>query len=155
MQEYVRDDPTVAPRTLNYVSSQGCVYKCQFCYELTYQRAWSSMPADPLVDDIAELVEAFDLSGVKFYDADFFVQPRRAVDFSQALSARQLGIAWAASINHHRIATLLLVALVAVEATDRIFAIDSEAAIIAITTSTFIVWTPPMTCGGDRGDHAR
>ncbi|MGC4773443.1 B12-binding domain-containing radical SAM protein [Micromonospora sp. DT44] len=99
VQEYVRDDPTVAPRTLNYVSSQGCVYKCQFCYELTYQRAWSAMPADPLVRDIAELVEAYDLSGIKFYDADFFVQPRRAVDFCQALAARQLGIGWAASIN--------------------------------------------------------
>ncbi|WBB81059.1 TerC family protein [Micromonospora sp. WMMD882] len=39
-----------------------------------------------------------------------------------------------------RVATLLLVVLVAVEATDLIFAVDSVAAILAITTSTFIVW---------------
>ncbi len=38
-------------------------------------------------------------------------------------------------------ATLLFVVLVAVEATDLIFAIDSVAAVLAITTSTFIVWT--------------
>jgi tellurite resistance protein TerC len=44
-------------------------------------------------------------------------------------------------INGRRVATLLFVALVAVEATDLIFAIDSVAAILAITTSTFIVWT--------------
>ncbi|WP_208816272.1 TerC family protein [Micromonospora echinofusca] len=37
--------------------------------------------------------------------------------------------------------TLLLVALVAVEATDLVFAIDSVAAILAVTTNTFIVWT--------------
>ncbi|MFD2353951.1 TerC/Alx family metal homeostasis membrane protein [Nonomuraea ferruginea] len=40
-----------------------------------------------------------------------------------------------------RVATLLLVVLIAVEATDLVFAIDSVAAILAITTSTFIVWT--------------
>jgi tellurite resistance protein TerC len=39
------------------------------------------------------------------------------------------------------VATLLFVALVAIEATDLVFAIDSVAAILAITTSTFIVWT--------------
>ena len=44
-------------------------------------------------------------------------------------------------INGRRVATLLFVVLVAVEATDLIFAIDSVAAILAITTSTFIVWT--------------
>lgn len=40
-----------------------------------------------------------------------------------------------------RRATLLLVALVAIEATDVVFAIDSVAAILAITTDTFLVWT--------------
>ncbi|MCM4080110.1 TerC family protein [Paractinoplanes hotanensis] len=46
-----------------------------------------------------------------------------------------------ARINGKRVATLLFVVLIAVEATDLIFAIDSVAAILAITTSTFIVWT--------------
>ncbi|MGN9813540.1 TerC/Alx family metal homeostasis membrane protein [Micromonospora sp. BQ11] len=40
-----------------------------------------------------------------------------------------------------RRATLLLVALVAIEATDIVFAIDSVAAILAITGNTFLVWT--------------
>ncbi|MGQ0776168.1 MAG: B12-binding domain-containing radical SAM protein [Pseudonocardiales bacterium] len=97
--EYIRDDPTVAPRTLNYVSSQGCVYKCQFCYELTYQRRYSAMAADALVDDVADLVAAYGISGVKFYDADFFVNVRRAVAFCDELVARDLELAWAASIN--------------------------------------------------------
>ncbi|KMO83397.1 tellurium resistance protein TerC [Mycolicibacterium chubuense] len=44
-------------------------------------------------------------------------------------------------IGGKRVATLLFVVLVAVEATDLIFAIDSVAAVLAITTSTFIVWT--------------
>ncbi|BCJ75814.1 tellurium resistance protein TerC [Catellatospora sp. IY07-71] len=44
-------------------------------------------------------------------------------------------------IDGRRVATLLFVVLIAIEATDLIFAIDSVAAILAITTSTFIVWT--------------
>jgi tellurite resistance protein TerC len=46
-----------------------------------------------------------------------------------------------ARVNGRRVATLLFVVLVAIEATDLIFAIDSVAAILAITTSTFIVWS--------------
>ncbi|MEH0939119.1 TerC family protein [Micromonospora psammae] len=44
-------------------------------------------------------------------------------------------------IDGRRVATLLFVVLIAVEATDLVFAIDSVAAVLAITTSTFIVWT--------------
>lgn len=43
-------------------------------------------------------------------------------------------------VNGKRAATLLLVALVAIESSDLIFAIDSVAAVLAITTNTFIVW---------------
>ncbi|MGR3939533.1 TerC family protein [Streptomyces sp. BRA346] len=44
-------------------------------------------------------------------------------------------------VNGRRVATLLFVVLVAVEATDLVFAVDSVAAVLAITTSTFLVWT--------------
>ncbi|WP_404816176.1 TerC family protein [Streptomyces thermolineatus] len=44
-------------------------------------------------------------------------------------------------INGRRTATLLFVALIAIEATDLVFAVDSVAAVLAITTNTFIVWT--------------
>ncbi|MFD3959895.1 TerC family protein [Streptomyces parvus] len=44
-------------------------------------------------------------------------------------------------VNGKRVATLLFVVLVAVEATDLIFAVDSVAAVLAITTNTFLVWT--------------
>ncbi|WTZ01324.1 TerC family protein [Micromonospora sp. NBC_01392] len=55
--------------------------------------------------------------------------------------ARYHGDRFFARVDGRRVATLLFVVLIAVEATDLIFAIDSVAAILAITTSTFIVWT--------------
>ncbi len=44
-------------------------------------------------------------------------------------------------VGGRRVATLLFVALVAIEATDLVFAVDSVAAVLAITTNTFLVWT--------------
>ncbi|MFC4020099.1 TerC/Alx family metal homeostasis membrane protein [Micromonospora sp. GCM10011542] len=62
---------------------------------------------------------------------------RRAVP----TEARYHGDRFTVRVAGRRRATLLLVALVAIEATDVIFAIDSVAAILAITTNTFLVWT--------------
>ncbi|MBQ1072476.1 TerC family protein [Micromonospora sp. C31] len=55
--------------------------------------------------------------------------------------ARYHGSRFFTRIDGRRTATLLFIVLVAVEATDLVFAVDSVAAILAITTSTFIVWT--------------
>ncbi|MEV4492513.1 TerC family protein [Micromonospora coxensis] len=55
--------------------------------------------------------------------------------------ARYHGDKFFTRIDGKRVATLLFVVLIAIEATDLIFAVDSVAAILAITTSTFIVWT--------------
>ncbi|WP_236656069.1 B12-binding domain-containing radical SAM protein [Streptacidiphilus jiangxiensis] len=97
--DYLRDDPTVASRTLNYVSSQGCVYLCRMCFELTYQRKYSAMQADVLLADVCDLHARFGINGVKFYDADWFVNLKRAVSFCEGLTERDLGLKWAASIN--------------------------------------------------------
>ncbi|MFD9602845.1 B12-binding domain-containing radical SAM protein [Streptomyces sp. NPDC057908] len=97
--QYIRDDPTVASRTLNYVSSQGCVYKCEFCFELTYQRKYSAMAAGDLLDDVTDLKARYGINGVKFYDADWFVNLRRSIGFCDGLIERQLDLRWAASIN--------------------------------------------------------
>lgn len=99
IERYIRDDPTVATRTLNYVSSQGCIYKCQFCYELTYQRKYSAMAADGMLTDIIDLQRRFGLNGIKFYDADWFVNLRRAAAFCEGVIAEGIDLRWAASIN--------------------------------------------------------
>ncbi|WP_433394173.1 TerC family protein [Micromonospora sp. KLBMP9576] len=55
--------------------------------------------------------------------------------------SRYHGDRFTVRVGGRRRATLLLVALVAIEATDVLFAVDSVAAILAITTDTFLVWT--------------
>ncbi|MCZ7601633.1 MAG: B12-binding domain-containing radical SAM protein [Melioribacteraceae bacterium] len=97
--EYIRDDKTISSKTLNYVSSQGCIYKCQFCYELTYQRKYKEIDSYSLLDDIENLISLYGITGVKFYDADWFINLKRAMEFSQGIIKRNINLNWAASIN--------------------------------------------------------
>jgi radical SAM superfamily enzyme YgiQ (UPF0313 family) len=99
VSEYIRNDPTISPKTLNYVSSQGCVYKCRFCYELTYKRKYSAIDDGDLLNDIETLVAEFGVSGIKFYDADWFISRNRVIKFCQGAIERKLNVSWAASIN--------------------------------------------------------
>lgn len=96
---YIRNDPTVGTRTLNYVSSQGCAYRCRFCYEQMYNRKWSAQESDALVADIISLAAKYDLNGIKFYDADWFINLRRADDICRQLIEHGSPLRWAASIN--------------------------------------------------------
>ncbi|MGJ5040669.1 B12-binding domain-containing radical SAM protein [Bradyrhizobium sp. HKCCYLRH1062] len=99
VQSYIRDDPTVATRTLNYVSSQGCAYRCRFCYEQMYNRKWSAQEADALMCDVETLVKRYQLNGMKFYDADWFINLRRVDEICLRLMTMDTPIRWAASIN--------------------------------------------------------
>jgi radical SAM superfamily enzyme YgiQ (UPF0313 family) len=57
------------------------------------------MAAQDLLDDIAALQATYNINGVKFYDADWFVNVRRAIGFCDGLVERDLDLRWAASIN--------------------------------------------------------
>lgn len=61
---------------------------------------------------------------------------RRAIPVDLAYHGNRFFV----TLDGRRTATLLFVALVAVEASDLIFAVDSVAAVLAITTNTFVVW---------------
>lgn len=101
---YIRDDVTINSRTFGYVSSQGCPYRCRFCYEFgAYNAWWSGFEAERIIQDIETLVCNFGVNGVKFYDADFFVKPSRLRRYCELVQARELSIHWAGSANPHDI----------------------------------------------------
>ena len=74
------------------------------------------------------------------------------VDPSKGLAVRLLGKIWPVSENYHglkffaieagkRVATPLLAVVVAIEAADLIFAVDSVPAVLAVSHNTFIIYT--------------
>lgn len=97
---YIREDGNINTRTFGYVSSQGCPYRCRFCYEFsTYNAWWSGFDSHRILDDIEHLVRDIQINGLKFYDADFFVNMNRVESFCRGLQERQLPVKWAGSAN--------------------------------------------------------
>ncbi len=97
IEKYVQHDNTIANRTINYISSQGCPYSCRFCYETNYKRKYYKMPFDLVEKDIRMFVEKYNINGIKFYDADFFVDIKQALSIAGLMKLYNLK--WAASIH--------------------------------------------------------
>lgn len=95
--KYIRYDATISNRTVNYITSQGCPYACNFCYECSYRKKYYTMEEEKIYQDISFLVEQFGINGIKFYDADFFINTRRCGNIIKIL--KKFNLAWAASIH--------------------------------------------------------
>ena len=94
---YIQYDGTINDRTINYVASQGCPYACRFCYETGYKRRYFKQCGNNVKKDIEYLVDNFGVNGIKFYDADWFIDTDRAISIIEFL--KQKNLKWAASIH--------------------------------------------------------
>lgn len=99
INKYIRDDKTINTRTFGYISSQGCPYKCKFCYEYgVYHSWWSGFSSEMINKDVRWLVKNHGINGVKFYDADFFVNLKRIEQFCIEMDHNG-SIPWAGSAH--------------------------------------------------------
>ena len=80
---------------ISYFSSYGCPEPCTFCCspDVT-RRRWKAMPADRLLDDLGELQDRWGFSAVRFYDANWGVDERRARAFGEGLLERETRLWW-------------------------------------------------------------
>lgn len=99
-RDYVRFDENINERTVSHHSSQGCPFNCGFCAETSlWNNRWSGMGPDRILTDIRQLVNRYEVDGIKFYDSEFFINQKRALDFARGVIDEGLGIRWAASVH--------------------------------------------------------
>ncbi len=88
----------VGSRVINYVSSQGCPARCQFCAEpQVYKRRWKAYTPERVVADLEFLRDFFGIDGVMYFDSTYFVNERRAREISTLMLERGLELGWAAN----------------------------------------------------------
>lgn len=88
----------VGTRVINYVSSQGCPARCQFCAEpLVYHRAWKAYTPDRVITDLEFLRSFLDINGVMYFDSTYFVKEDRARAISEKMVEQDLILGWAAN----------------------------------------------------------
>jgi radical SAM superfamily enzyme YgiQ (UPF0313 family) len=84
-----------ANRTVNYVSSYGCPYRCGFCaIQTVHKRSWNGLDAHRIVDEIEELIKRYKIDAVLFDDPNFFFDKERVRKFCTELIRRKLPIIW-------------------------------------------------------------
>lgn len=97
---YLRNDPYTGGRTLNHVSSQGCPYRCGYCSEaFTCNSKWTSIAAERTFTEVSELVKTYNLTGIKFYDSNFFASTKRVKRFAELILESGLQFNWSASAH--------------------------------------------------------
>jgi radical SAM superfamily enzyme YgiQ (UPF0313 family) len=87
-------------RQLDYVSSQGCRFRCAFCADpAVYGRGWTGLAPERVASDIHTLVGRYRVEEVAFQDETFFTHAARVEALATAMLARGPSVAWTATLR--------------------------------------------------------
>lgn len=87
-------------RQLDYVSSQGCRFRCAFCADpAVFERAWTGLRPDRMGEEIADLALRYRVDEVAFQDETFFTHPARVGEFCDELRRRRVRVHWTATLR--------------------------------------------------------
>jgi len=80
-------------RTLQYISSYGCPFRCSFCIEpIVSKRRWVGLSAGRLLDEWAYLYKKYNIDSLAIYDSNFFVDKKRVIDICEGLIRNKIKI---------------------------------------------------------------
>ena len=87
-------------RQLDYISSQGCHFRCAFCADpFVYNRRWEGLEPERMGAELEALWHRYRFDDVNFQDETFFTYEKRVAAVAEELIARQLPISWAATMR--------------------------------------------------------
>jgi len=84
-----------AKRSIRYITTQGCPYKCGFCsLALVYERKWFHKTVPEIIGELEYFIKEGDIDGVKFDDDNFFVNREFVMELCREMIKRNLNIKW-------------------------------------------------------------
>jgi anaerobic magnesium-protoporphyrin IX monomethyl ester cyclase len=87
-------------RQLDYISSQGCNFRCAFCSDpFVYGRKWVGLGPTDMVAALRALWERYRFTDVSFQDETFFTRRDRVQDMSQQIIDSGMKFSWAATMR--------------------------------------------------------
>ncbi len=87
-------------RQLDYISSQGCAFRCAFCADpFVYERKWSGLEPERMASELEALWRRHRFADVNFQDETFFTYAKRVEAFADELIRRELPFTWAATMR--------------------------------------------------------
>lgn len=93
MDHYFTRAPSTEEAQLQIVTSRGCPFDCEFCYNLKFnERRFRYHSAERVVSDIVHLVERFDIQAIFIEDDYFFGHPGRVEKICDLLLEEDLDL---------------------------------------------------------------
>jgi anaerobic magnesium-protoporphyrin IX monomethyl ester cyclase len=87
-------------RQLDYISSQGCNFRCAFCSDpFVYGRKWVGLEPARMALRLRELWDRYRFDDVNFQDETFFTRAARIKAFADQVIDSGLRITWAATMR--------------------------------------------------------
>jgi radical SAM superfamily enzyme YgiQ (UPF0313 family) len=82
-------------KQLDYVSSQGCRFRCAFCADpAMYKRGWHGYSPERIGNEIEMLWRQYQFEHVHFQDETFFTNAKRVQGVAEEFIRRQLPVSW-------------------------------------------------------------
>ncbi len=87
-------------RQFDYVSSQGCRFRCSFCADPTvFKRGWHGLSPERVSRELAANQRRYRFAEVSFQDETFFTSPARVEAIAEALLQSGLEAEWTATMR--------------------------------------------------------
>lgn len=87
-------------RQLDYISSQGCNFRCAFCSDpFVYGRKWVGLDPGGMVSTLRGLWEQYRFDDLNFQDETFFTKRERVRAMAQGIVDSGLRFTWAATMR--------------------------------------------------------
>lgn len=87
-------------RQLDYISSQGCPFRCAFCADpFVYQRKWAGLSPERMGQEIEALWQQYRFDDLSFQDETYFTYADRVEAVCEEFLERRLPITWAATMR--------------------------------------------------------
>jgi radical SAM superfamily enzyme YgiQ (UPF0313 family) len=87
-------------RQLDYISSQGCNFRCAFCSDpFVYGRRWVGIEPGTMVAQLRELWEKYRYDDVNFQDETFFTKRERVRAMARHIVDSGMRFTWAATMR--------------------------------------------------------
>ena len=87
-------------RQLDYISSQGCRFRCAFCADpFVYKRGWVGFTPERIGAELEALWHRYHFDDVNFQDETFFTYATHVEGVADEIIRRELPITWAATMR--------------------------------------------------------
>jgi anaerobic magnesium-protoporphyrin IX monomethyl ester cyclase len=87
-------------RQIDYISSQGCRFRCAFCADpAVYARGWTGLDPARVAAEAETLQRRYGMEELAFQDETFFTYPSRVGQLAEEFLARGLAIEWTATLR--------------------------------------------------------